>query len=98
MKVIWTLLTKFQGNLVCNPLDFTSLELEYLVEFQDEFIKSQQEILDKNNKELDKQVGKTKETTDRQVKSIDRFTNYLGKIDLSKEPVKYVSPLKKNKT
>ena len=95
MKVIWTLLTKFQGAFTCNPLDFTSLELEYLTEFQDEFIKSQQELLDKNNKALDEQVGKNKEVTNKQVKSVDRFTNYLSKIDLSGKPAEYVSPLKK---
>lgn len=95
MKVIWTLLTKFQGAFTCNPLDFTSLELEYLAEFQDEFIKSQQELLDKNNKALDEQVGKNKEVTNKQVKSVDRFTNYLSKIDLSGKPTEYVSPLKK---
>ena len=95
MRVIWTLLTKFQGAFTCNPLEFTSLELEYLAEFQDEFIKSQQELLDKNNKELDEQVGKQNATNKKQVKSIDRFTNYIGKINLSNKPAEYVSPLKK---
>lgn len=97
MRVIWSLLTKFQGAFTCNPLDFTSLELEYLAEFQDEFMQQQQELLDKSNKELDEQVGKQKEVQNKQVKSVDRFTNYLNKIDLSGKPAEYVSPLKKDR-
>lgn len=88
MKVIWSLLTKFQGVFTCNPLDFTSMELEYLSEFQDEFIQAQQDMLDKQRKEAEEQVGNQQNVKNKQIKSVDRFTNYLHKIDLSSKPRK----------
>ena len=85
-------------NLTLRKKDTTTNDFCYLVikgDVNDSDYIEESTLL--NNKELDEQVGKQKEVQNKQVKSVDRFTNYLNKIDLSSKPAEYVSPLKKDR-
>lgn len=82
------MINKFDGKLTINPQDFTQLELEYLMDYQNEFIKIQNEEIEKSLRETDSKVGGIKKTYNAQgeetAEMFDRLSLYKQRLKNNK--------------
>ena len=86
MRVLWTMLHKFDGKVVIDPNDYTQLELEYLLDFQNEFIDIQNKSLEEEMAKADSKVGEIKKTYNEQgeetAQMFDRLSMYKARLGM----------------